>query len=351
MEKYLNSKSQSKIFEINGNKLTKAYIESLTRKQREALVEPIFEIVREIGFVYPDDKDKVYKEWQRLREFKPDLESNELFNNSSLATYICKYFCRTFYEATELDKKKKTKKPSMLDLFKNDDIMKKLIRNRLGLLWGDGSMESFNLSPRMIIQGFRSMRLVNMVSMFKPDIAKYIYMKYAKERDLVYDYSAGFGGRMLGAASCNRKYIGIDPLTSNELIQMRDFLHLDNCDILNFCSEHFCYGENVFDLAFSSPPYNNLEIYSEDETQAYNKGSEYFYNVYWVKTLENIKKMLKPNKIFCLNIKDQPIMIDIAKSFFRKIDEIKLRTVRSHLNKKKAAVEKYEPIYVYVNEK
>jgi len=350
MEKYLNDKLQSKIFKINEIELTKNYIQSLSREDREKLIEPIFKIVREVGFVYPDDKDKVFKEWKRLKEFKPNLEVNELFNNSSLATYICKYFCRTFYEATDMDKNR-NKKPSMLDLFKDDKVLRKLIKNRLGLLWGDGSMESFNLSPKMMIQGFRSMRLVNMVSMFKPDIAKYIYMKYTKEGDLVYDFSAGFGGRMLGAASCNRKYIGIDPLTYNDLIEMRDCLKLENCDLIKGCSEDFCYGENVFDLAFSSPPYNNLEVYSDEETQAYNKGDEYFYNVYWIKTLENIKKMLKFNKMFCLNIKDQPIMLEAADSFFTRVDEIKLRTVRSHLNKKKAAAEKHESIYIYINEK
>lgn len=351
MEKYLNDKKQGKIFKIGDHSLNRQYIESLTREEREGLVEPLFNLIREIGFVYPDDMDKVYKEWKRLKEFEPDLESKELFNNSSLATYICKYFCHTFYEATELDKKTGKKKPSMVELFNDDDILKRLIRNRFGLLWNDDTMESFNLSPRMMIQGLRSMRIVNMVSMFKPDISKYLSMKYAKEGELIYDYSAGFGGRMLGAASCGRRYVGVDPLTSYELNDMKKYLKLENCDILDVCSEDFYEGENIFDLSFSSPPYNSLEVYSEDDRQAYNKGNKYFYNVYWVKTLENIKKMLKPGKVFCLNVKDQPMMVDMADDLFERFDEIKLRTVRSHLNKKKAAIQKYEPIYVYINKK
>jgi hypothetical protein len=349
MEKYLNEKIQSKIVVINGKEITKQYIESLNREEREGLIEPIFEYFRNVGFMYPDDLDKVYDEWNRLLEFKPDLDSKDLFNNSSLATYICKYFCHSFYNATELDKKTNKKKKSMLELYNDDNVLRKLVKNRLGLMWGDGSMESFNLSPRMMVQGFRSMRLVNMVSMFKPDIAKYLTMKYSDVGDFVYDYSAGFGGRMLGVASCDRKYLGVDPLTSCELLEMKKYLKLKNCDIIDACSEDFFDGDNIFDLSFSSPPYFDLEVYSDDNRQAYNKGSKYFYEVYWAKTLNNVKRMLKPNKIFCLNVKYQPIMVDMADKCFEKIDEIKLRTVRSHLNKKTAAAEKYESIYVYRN--
>jgi len=350
MEKYRNDKNQEKIINICGNDLTKHYMQSLSMEEREALVEPTFQYFRKVGFMYPDNKDKIDKEWDRLKKFEPDLESKELFNNSSLATYICKYFCNSFYKTTELGKNGKKKK-SMLDLYNNDDILKKLIRNRFGMLWNDGATESFNISPRMMIQGFRSMRLVNMTSMFKPDVSKYLCMKYSEEGDLVYDYSAGFGGRMLGAASCGRKYVGVDPLTIPELYEMQQYLKLENCTLIATCSEDFYDRDNIFDFSFSSPPYYNLEVYSENKSQAYNKGKQYFYEIYWVKTLENIKKMLKPNKVFCLNVKDQPIMVDIADSYFERTDEIKLRTVRSHLNKKNISVEKYEPIYVYINSK
>jgi hypothetical protein len=239
----------------------------------------------------------------------------------------------------------------MIDLFYDDKILKKLIYNRFGLGWFEETNEAFNLSPKMIIQGFRSMRLVNMTSMFKPDIAKYMCLKYSQPDDLIYDYSAGFGGRMLGAVSCGRKYIGIDPLTNIELNNMIDCLKLKNCKVFDNCSEDFTMGENSVDMSFSSPPYYNYEVYSTDENQAYNKGKDYFYNVYWKKTLDNIKHMLKPNKIFGLNVKDQPIMVKMAKERFNLVDEVKLKTVRSHLNKKNIDAVKYEPIYIFINNK
>ena len=350
MQKYPNDKIQDEVVEVNGHKLTKQYIQSLSKQERIDLIEPTFQYFRNLGFIYPDNLDKVFSEFRRILDSTIDIESDEIYNNSSVGSYVCKYFCKSFFKTTEYDKKG-NKKPSMVDLFYDDEILKKLIYNRFGLGWFEETNESFNLSPKMIIQGFRSMRLVNMTSMFKPDVAKYMCLKYSQPDDLVYDYSAGFGGRMLGAASCGRKYIGVDPLTNIELNNMIDYLKLKNCKVFDNCSEDFIMNENSVDMSFSSPPYYNYEVYSSDKTQAYNKGKDYFYNGYWKKTLDNIKYMLKPGKIFGLNVKDQPIMVEMAKERFNLIDEVKLKTVRSHLNKKNIGAVKYEPIYIFMNDK
>jgi DNA modification methylase len=351
------------IIEISGNKLTSKYIESLNRDGREALIEPIFRFFRAYGFPQPDDYEKSRREYKRLCDYKVDLNSNELYNNDSVATSICKLFCKSFYLATEPGKK------NMVELFDDDNILRKLIRNRLGLDWypnvtdeelkTHSENESFNFSPKMLIQGMRSTRVINQVSMFKPTIAKYIYMKYSNENDLVYDFSAGFGGRMLGAASCNRKYVGVDPLNIKYLEEMRDYLGLKNCTLISDVSENFCLEKDSIDLAFSSPPYKDLEQYSLDKTQAYNHhyyvgengsyGAEaYFYEVYWNNTLKNIYYMLKPGKVFALNVKNYPKMVDMAKEFFGEYkEEVYLKTVRSHLNKTAGTI-KYESIYIFV---
>lgn len=331
--------------EINGEKLTRKYVESLNKEERIELIEPIFHYFRINGFQYPDDEAKLKKEYKRLCDKEVDVESKEAFNNGSIATYICKYFCRTFYQTTEVGKK------NMVELFDDDEVLKKVIANRLGLDWykqrGEDDIEAFQISFRQIIQGYRSSRQVAMVSMFKPDIAKWIYSKYTNPNDLVYDPSAGFGGRMLGAMSCGRRYIGVDPLTIPELNRMKEYFGFE-CDLYNGCSEDFRLEENSVDFTFTSPPYFNQEQYSRDERQAYNKGEDYFYNVYWKNTLENIKYMLKPNKYFALNVKNYPKMVEMADKSFKQVDELKLRTVRSHLNKK-AGIEKYEPVHIFKN--
>lgn len=340
------------ILEINGNRLTKKYIQSLSKQGKLSLVEPIFNILRRTGFIFMDDHLKIKKSWDRLVNHEPDLENDTVFNNSSLATDVCKFFCHSFYKVTEANK------PNMIENFNDDKKLKRIIQNRLGLDWldddekGPGVNEAFNLSFKMIaFQGQRSMRMVSATSMFKPSIAKYICMKYSLPGEMVGDYSAGFGGRMLGAISCGRKYIGTDPLTAPELNSMKKFFKFNDAKLINICSEDYKGEENSIDLYWSSPPYYNQEFYSDDLAQAYNKGEDYFYNIYWAKTLQNVKYMLKPGKWFGLNVKNYPKMLDMAIDCFGEVKEkVGLRTIRSHLGKT-AGIEKYEYIYMFVNDK
>ncbi len=348
------------IFEINGNKLTKKYIEGISKEERLALIEPIFNLLRGVGWIYPDDIGKVKKEYKRLLAFNPDLNNIELYNNSSLATVICKHFCKKFYLATEHNKK------NMIEIFNDDKLLKKMIHNRLGLDWiddderGKGVNEAFNLSFKMMVQAQRSMRLVTATSIFKPDIAKYMCCKYSEPGDTVFDYSAGWGARMLGAASSGRKYIGVDPWTIDELEEMAKYLELKDIQLIKDGSENVRLTENSMDLAWSSPPYITetksgfvvTEKYSDDISQAYNKGSEYFFNTYWRNTLKNVKYMLKPGKWFGLNVKGDPRMVDIAKEEFGEvIEKIGLLTVKSHLTKSKDNISKLEYIYMFKNNK
>lgn len=350
----------SEILEVNNQKLTKKYIESLSKQDRENLVEPIFNIFRENGFMYPDESSEdLKKEYKKLLDHQPDLTSMEIYNNSSLATNICRYFCHTFFDAK--DKSSKT----MKELFFDDVKLKKSIRNRLGMEWldsdkkGPGVNEAFNLSFKMLIQSFRSQRLVAPVSIFKPDIAKYMSEKYSEPDDLVGDYSCGFGGRLLGCMAAGRRYQGTDPLTVPELNEMANFFNFDKnkYKLIHSGSEVFRGDKDSLDLMWSSPPYyakkdKEIEYYSSDETQAYNKGEDHFYNVYWKETLNNAKFMLKPNKIFGLNVLDKCTeMINMTKEVFGEpIEIIKLRTVRSHLTKT-SGVTKFEPIFIFKNVK
>ncbi len=344
------------VLEVNGQKLTGKHIETLSKDQRLALIDPIFDQLRQAGWIYPDNIAKIKKSWKKLQEYQPDLSSNDHFNNSSLATDICKHFCHNFYLATEPGK------PTLIDNFNNDEILKKVIHNRLGLGWldadekGPGVNEAFNLSFKMIaVQGQRSMRLVNATSMFKPNIAKYLYSKYSEPNDVVFDYSAGWGGRMLGAVSCGRQYIGVDPLTTEELEIMRSTLGLIGARLIKDMSENVRLDENSVDFSFSSPPYFDQEAYSADKTQAYNNGEDYFYDVYWRNTLTNVKYMLKPGKMFGLNVlvKYDRILAMAQEQFGEVVETVQLRTVRSHLTKgaNKQADQKNEPIYIFRNYK
>ena len=127
----------------------------------------------------------------------------------------------------------------------------------------------------------------------------------------VYDYSAGYGGRMLGITTSQMgyQYIGIDPNT--ETIDNLNYLliliaqvfgraHELHCDV----SENF-QPENI-DLAFSSPPYFNLEKYCDEETQCMVRCTtlDDWFELYVVPTIKNIHQGLNSDGCFATNIAD-----------------------------------------------
>ena len=328
------------IIEIEGQPLTAKFIKTLSKDEREKYVEPLFKLFRERGWIYYTvNNDKLIRDYKKICDFDPDLSQNELNMNTSLGTDICKHFCNSFFNACKA-----------IECWNDDKSLRELIRNRLVINWNSKVDETFNISHRMMFQGMRSKRLVEPISIFKPTIAKYVCLKYSSPGDLVGDFSAGFGGRLLGAMASGRRYIGIDPLTVSELNDMVKFFNFDNCQLISACSEHYCGDENSVDLYWSSPPYYKKEIYSNAKSQSYNKGEDYFYNVYWPKTLKNVKYMLKPGKWFGLNVADDK-MLEIAKKYFGDVkDTVNLRLRRSHLNRS-AGEFKYEYIYMFVNDK
>ena len=84
----------------------------------------------------------------------------------------------------------------------------------------------------------------------------------------IYDYSAGYGGRLLGITSSNMRYnyVGIDPNT--ETVKNLNYLQQLIESATGVTSEIYCttseeYQPENIDCAFSSPPYFNLEKYSD----------------------------------------------------------------------------------------
>ena len=107
-------------------------------------------------------------------------------------------------------------------------------------------------------------------------------------------------------------------------------------------------------LVFPAPHIMIWSFTPIDKSQAYNQGEDYFYNIYWKQTLENVKFMLKPNKWFGLNILAKYTkMVEMAKEQFGEpVEIVQLRTVRSHLTKNiNNSAEKFEPVYMFRNNK
>ena len=107
----------------------------------------------------------------------------------------------------------------------------------------------------------------------------------------------------------NFKYIGVEPNT--ETVAYLNYLNdvIDEATgvrgtIIQSVSEQ--YQPEDIDLAFSSPPYFNLEKYSDEETQCMVqfKTEDEWFEGYVAPTMENIKRGLNDDGIFATNIAD-----------------------------------------------
>lgn len=126
------------------------------------------------------------------------------------------------------------------------------------------------------------------VTMYRPLMAKKVVSYLATKDGLtdvrVLDVCAGWGGRMIGAKSVGIKvhYTGIDPCakTYEALRAIRDELGLTNVTLINQSAEVALQeldpgpgpgpgaANAKYDIALTSPPYYNLEIYSDEPTQS-----------------------------------------------------------------------------------
>lgn len=124
-----------------------------------------------------------------------------------------------------------------------------------------------------------------------------------------YDYSCGWGGRIAGALSLGVEYYGTDPNyigmeKLKELAEIFNQFKPVKYDIRVQGSEIFVpEWENKMGLAFSSPPYFNLEEYVVGDQSTANRDYDKWLSEYWDGTVKNIKSYLIPEGYFLLNMK------------------------------------------------
>ena len=128
------------------------------------------------------------------------------------------------------------------------------------------------------------------------------------------DFSSGYGGRMLGSMTSRMRYhyTGIDPNTRTfEGLQALGELLQDEGQGSGFSmncmpSEEFVPEPGTYDAAFSSPPYFNLETYTDEPTQCMNRYSDIdrWFEGYVAPTLKMIHRALADDGVYAVNIAD-----------------------------------------------
>jgi hypothetical protein len=152
---------------------------------------------------------------------------------------------------------------------------------------------------------------------FKPMAARAVWEYICPMiRGNLLDFSSGYGGRMLGAMTSSMRYMytGIDPNTKtfNGLDALGELLHEVNgldYSMNHTVSEEFDAEAGFYDAAFSSPPYFNLETYSDEATQCMNRcdNVDAWFELYVEPTLNMVYKALANDSVYAVNIADYKI--------------------------------------------
>lgn len=140
------------------------------------------------------------------------------------------------------------------------------------------------------------------VSIFKPLVAMDVYCRFKPK--CILDFTMGWGGRLVGACALDiPKYIGID---SNKNLEqpyssMKRFLNDHSSTEIDLRFEDALvvdYSKMTYDLVLTSPPYYNIEMYSDHKERTRIEWDNEFYKPLITKTFQH----LQVGGHYCLNI-------------------------------------------------
>lgn len=203
-------------------------------------------------------------------------------------------------------------KMTVMEAFNDDETLKRVIAKRIQI--GD------NMSDNGLRKMLKMYSGVQGVSNFRPTASAAIYSIIGKPNARVYDMSAGWGGRMLGANRVDMYYVGKDPSTKT-VAGLRDMI--DEFDLYSSIVEEgsevkSILADDSFDCAFTSPPYFDCEKYADEPTQSYQKfptQNLWLYG-YMRETLKETMRVVKKGGIIALNVQD-------VKSYPNLVEDIK----------------------------
>lgn len=206
-------------------------------------IEDIFNWCRNFDFPYPSYSEKILRSsWNSLKNgYWKSSQSRQ-------GEKIVLHFYHSIWAANVLGKL------SPIEAWKNDKLLKKIIKNRV--IYKDF------VDPSRVLAGFSVTKVAPRVSIFSPMLAKYLIEKYLGEFNEIFDPCSGFGGRLLGTVSLDKKYIGqdINKTTIDETKKLIDFLNLSDIEIKNIDS---LTTIGKYECLFTCPPYADKESWNQ----------------------------------------------------------------------------------------
>lgn len=276
---------------------------SLEESDRDLWVEDVADYYENVGFPYTShpDKNEFLSTMRSLHSFQPDkcLRGNVLLQFPSTGSHLAfSYFPNIFSVETN-------SKDSAYNRYKDSATFRSVIR---GMLSRGKAVNDYNMR--------NALRAFNSVTNFRPSVMKFLCDRYCPEGGHVFDYAAGWSGRLLGACSSDTvaRYVCTDVSKQTfynlrkVAARVREACPDKVVEVHNFPSEDLDGYKDVgsVDFCFSSPPYFNTERYSMDPEQSYRRYPEYgdWTKRYLLATIRNCFNALKEGGVFAINIAD-----------------------------------------------
>jgi hypothetical protein len=276
---------------------------------------------RKEGFPFHDKS-----ETERGRELHLllDFDHSNLINNGVVRqTMHCLGTAGSYFPHMMSVRSGKFRTP--MEVFEDDNLFPKAIEKRIE------AVGRLRLTANDIRKACMTFCGSHAVSNFKPSAAAAIYNKYLPETGgVVFDPSAGFGGRFLGALACRKvkRYVACDPAT--ETFKCLEAMASEVGNAARKLRREMgfepypCGSEDMrlnlqpssVDCVLWSPPYYDTEKYSTEPTQSCLKfpTRESWLEGFVGATLDNIAYALKPEGVLAVNIADVPTFPDLEKA-------------------------------------
>lgn len=297
----------------------KKRLERLDVKVRSTFEDMLFDELRNEGFPKIEYSDQVLaKDYKNLTDCNFQYNYvNDLTTELTSGNKIIDHFIKQQFSKLEI-------------IYQDDVKLRNVIRDLLGI--SKENNEPWNLTNKNVINCFRNLNISYAFSRYKTVIAKWIIQQFC-DSDTVYDYAAGWGSRMLAAASVGKNYIGVDTNTKlvDELRVLAEWLEnknrgikikLENTDAKDF-------DPGLIKFAYSCPPYGVLEKY---ENMPFENNIEWFE--YYMKPVIHkcYNSLEKDGKFVChINTKlEKIIQGELIKTGFH---EFRIIPVENRVNK------------------
>jgi 16S rRNA G966 N2-methylase RsmD len=335
--------------------LTSDYWRGLSWRAQERWVDEALQYWRERGFPhFKLSRTQILTEFARLCRVDPAfvLRGREL-RACTTGLRLANYFHPHMWRVPA------NRYRSPWQVFVDDEALRICIRNTLFYC-----RDRLPLGRNSLRRSLQTLTNTSSVWNFKPAVARALYQMFSHDGDVVLDFCAGFGGRLLAALSLRRHYLGIEPSrqTLRGLMRMertltRMGLVRGRATLWHGCAEDLLadLSRRSASLVFTSPPYFDRERYSSDGRQSFRRYPTYerWREEFLMAVIAESSRILVRKGKLVLNVADRgtyPIAQDavaFASRELKQIETYKMRMPLRPYQRRSGNTYRHEPVFVF----